>query len=61
MLVENLRSDLRFEPPLTALALIIGPTPDGWAVYRTDGRKLARYHGIGAKRRALRFLRRFSR
>jgi hypothetical protein len=37
-----------------ALALMIGPTADGWAVYLTDGREVARYRGIGAKRRALR-------
>jgi hypothetical protein len=44
---------------MTSLALVIGPTHDGWAVYLTNGRELARYHGIGAKRRALRFARRY--
>jgi hypothetical protein len=39
---------------MSALALMIGPTADGWAVYLTDGREVARYRGIGAKRRALR-------
>jgi hypothetical protein len=35
------------------------PTKDGWAVYLTDGHELARFHGIGARRRALRYLARF--
>jgi hypothetical protein len=35
---------------------MIGPTPHGWAVYRTDGRELVRFSGPGAKRRALRYL-----
>ena len=43
---------------MTSLAYMIGPTSDGWAVYLTNGREVARYHGFGAKRRALRFLRR---
>jgi hypothetical protein len=41
---------------MRALALMIGPTADGWAVYLTDGREVARYRGIGAKRRALRYV-----
>jgi hypothetical protein len=45
---------------MTALAYIIGRTPSGWAVYLTDGREVARYHGIGAKQRALRYLRRLT-
>jgi len=28
----------------------------GWAVTLTDGRELARFTGLGAKRRALRYL-----
>jgi hypothetical protein len=39
---------------MRALALMIGPIAHGWAVYLTDGREVARYRGIGAKRRALR-------
>lgn len=39
---------------MTALALMIGPTRDGWAVYLTNGREIARYRGSFAKRRALR-------
>jgi hypothetical protein len=45
---------------MRALALLIGRTTDGWAVYLTDGREVARYHGIGAKRRALRHIARAS-
>jgi hypothetical protein len=46
---------------MTALALMIGPTRDGWAVYLTNGREIARYRGIYAKRRALRHAARFGR
>jgi hypothetical protein len=42
---------------VTALALMVGPTIDGWAVYLTNGREVIRYRGIWAKRRALRFMR----
>jgi hypothetical protein len=45
---------------MRALALMIGPTPDGWAVYLTNGREVARYRGLGAKRRALRHVTRAS-
>jgi hypothetical protein len=45
---------------MTALALMIAPTVAGWAVYLTDGREVARYRGIGAKRRALRYVARAS-
>jgi hypothetical protein len=41
---------------MNALALMIGPTDDGWGVYLTDGRELARFRGPCAKRRALRYL-----
>lgn len=41
---------------MSALALMIGPTPYGWAVYLSDGRELVRFNGPGAKRRALRYL-----
>ena len=41
---------------MTAVALMIGPTRDGWAVYLTNGRELARYHGLGARWRALRYV-----
>jgi hypothetical protein len=44
---------------MTALAMMIRPTGDGWGVYLTNGRELARFRGIGSKWRAARFLRRF--
>jgi hypothetical protein len=40
---------------MTALALLIGRIPHGWAVYLSNGQELVRYHGLGARRRALRF------
>jgi hypothetical protein len=42
---------------MTALGLMIRPTGDGWGVYLTNGRELARYRGIGSKRRAAQYLR----
>jgi hypothetical protein len=41
---------------MIALGLILRPTLTGWAVYRTDGRELARFSGPGAKWRAVRYL-----
>jgi hypothetical protein len=43
---------------MTALALMIRPTGDGWGVYLTNGRELVRYRGIGSKWRAAQYLRR---
>ncbi len=40
-----------------ALALILKPIERGWAVTLTNGRELARFTGLGAKRRAERYLR----
>ena len=40
---------------MTALTLLIGRIPHGWAVYLSNGRELVRFHGLCAKRRALRF------
>jgi len=37
-------------------ALILRPTWLGWAVYVTDGRRLALFHGPGAHARALRYV-----
>jgi hypothetical protein len=42
---------------MNALALLLKPICHGWAVVLTDGRELARFTGLGAKRRALRYLR----
>ena len=41
---------------MTTLALMLRPMPDGWAVYLTNGRQVARYRGLGARWRALRYL-----
>jgi hypothetical protein len=44
---------------MTALALTLKPIDHGWAVALSDGRELVRFIGLGAKRRALRYLARF--
>jgi len=41
---------------MATLALMMGPVHDGWAVFLTNGREVARFRGLGARRRALRFL-----
>ena len=41
---------------MTALTMMIAPTSDGWGVYLSDGRQLARFRGIAARWRALRYL-----
>jgi hypothetical protein len=41
---------------MNALAVMIRPTHQGWGVYLTDGRELARFRGPGSKWRALRYL-----
>ena len=43
---------------MNALLMKIRPIPHGWIVQLTDGRELARFHGPGARRRALLYLRR---
>jgi hypothetical protein len=40
---------------------MLRPTADGWGVYLTNGRELARYRGIWSKQLALRYLRRYVR
>lgn len=39
-----------------ALRLMLKPIDHGWAVAFTDGRELAHFRGLCAKRRALRYL-----
>jgi hypothetical protein len=39
------------------LAIILKPIVWGWAVCLTDGRELARFHGPGARGRALHYVR----
>jgi hypothetical protein len=41
---------------MNALALMLKPIAHGWAITLTDGRELVRFTGLGAKRRALRYL-----
>ncbi|HUZ30391.1 MAG TPA: hypothetical protein VMU90_14180 [Solirubrobacteraceae bacterium] len=43
---------------MSALALILKPIDHGWAVMLSDGRELVRFVGLGARRRALRYLER---
>ena len=45
---------------MTALALTLKPVEHGWVVMLSDGRELARFIGLGAKRRALRYLAQFN-
>ena len=45
---------------MRTLALITAPTADGWAIYRTDGREVARFRGLCARRRALRHVARIA-
>jgi hypothetical protein len=40
---------------MTSLALLVDRIPHGWAVYLSNGVELARYRGLFAKQRALRF------
>ncbi len=46
---------------MTALALLVSPTQDGWGVYLTNGQELARYRGFCSKQLALRYLQRYMR
>ena len=41
---------------MAALTVMLRPIPGGWAVYMSNGRELARYHGFAARWRALRFI-----
>ena len=41
---------------MKALALLLKPIRYGWAVTLSDGRELVRFKGLGARRRALRYL-----
>jgi hypothetical protein len=42
------------------LKLIAAPAQDGWAVYLTDGREVARFRGPFAGQRAMRYLAKLS-
>ena len=39
-----------------ALRLMLNQIPHGWTVTLTDGREVARFQGLCAERRALRYL-----
>jgi hypothetical protein len=41
---------------MNPLALMLKRIDRGWAVTLTDGREVIRFTGLGAKRRALRYL-----
>lgn len=41
---------------MSAVGLYSAPTADGWAIYLSDGRIVARFRGLFARRRALRYL-----
>jgi hypothetical protein len=41
---------------MDALAVMLKPIRHGWAITLTDGRELARFTGLGAKRRARGYL-----
>jgi hypothetical protein len=41
---------------MNALAVMLKPINHGWAVTLTNGRELVRFTGLGARRRALRYL-----
>jgi hypothetical protein len=55
-ITDNTALNLVSDSPMDALALNLKPIDRGWAVTLTDGRELARFIGLGAKRRALRYL-----
>ena len=41
---------------MSSLGVLLKPIPGGWVIELTDGREVARFTGLGAKRRALRYL-----
>lgn len=41
---------------MQTLGVVLTKIPLGWIVELTDGRELARFTGLGARRRALRYL-----
>jgi hypothetical protein len=43
---------------MNAIAVMLKPISRGWAVTLSDGREVVRFTGLGAKRRALRYLER---
>jgi len=41
---------------MRSLGVLLKPIPGGWIIELTDGREIARFTGLAAKRRALRYL-----
>jgi hypothetical protein len=41
---------------MSSLGIMLKPIPGGWVIELTDGREIARFTGLAAKRRALRYL-----
>jgi hypothetical protein len=41
---------------MAALSVMLRPVQGGWAVCLSNGRELARYHGLAARWRALRYV-----
>jgi len=55
-MLDDEQTSVYEETTMPALSMMIAPTPDGWGVYLSDGRQLARFRGIAARWRALRYL-----
>ena len=45
---------------MPALALMMRPTENGWAVYLSNGQELIRYRGLCSRQLATRYLRRYA-
>ncbi|MGP0048092.1 MAG: hypothetical protein ACLPZR_04475 [Solirubrobacteraceae bacterium] len=45
---------------MNALSLVVRPIAYGWAVQLSNGQELVRFHGPGARRRALRYVTRIT-
>jgi hypothetical protein len=41
---------------MSLLAVMLKPIPGGWVIVLTNGQEIARFTGLAAKRRALRYL-----
>ena len=41
---------------MISVALVLRPVEHGWVVALTDGRELARFTGLGARWRAIRYI-----
>jgi hypothetical protein len=41
---------------MTPVALALRPVRGGWAIQLTNGREIARFTGLGARHRAVRYL-----